>query len=327
MGGSMFVRTKQRVGSVFGFRIQLRAVQAARRAESDDVPEGLRVLLADFKAKGRDQLVSELQRRNTVVVEERGENARRCLDAALASGRAFDLCLIGAELLHNFLYRPGELPNVPLVVMHAVTSRTKLAEIRWPGGKAALARPVAARESLLVPGANSNSTERAACRAADARSSRIQPRGRARQSRGRARAGFDRHARGLAPRKLRLAVLVAEDNPVNQLIIRRFLAKLDLPCTLVTNGQEAVEATRQSSFDLIFMDVQMPVMDGVDAVRIIREEEPDGVRVPIAALTANVLAADRDYYLGAGFDFHLPKPLKFEVLQNFLAELPVAKGT
>jgi CheY-like chemotaxis protein len=103
---------------------------------------------------------------------------------------------------------------------------------------------------------------------------------------------------------------VAEDNLVNQKVISRLLAKLGCDVTLVGDGQAAIEAVTSGSFDIVFMDCQMPILDGYEATARIREAEPTGEHVTIVALTANALAGDREACLCAGMDDYLSKPVQ-----------------
>ena len=105
-------------------------------------------------------------------------------------------------------------------------------------------------------------------------------------------------------------VLVAEDNPHNQAVVRAFLEALGCECEIVGNGKNAVEAVTCREFDLVLMDIQMPVLDGLGAMKAIRKL-PDGRgRIPIIALTANAMAGDRTRFLSEGFDDHVAKPIE-----------------
>jgi len=119
--------------------------------------------------------------------------------------------------------------------------------------------------------------------------------------------------------KTRLSVLVVEDTELNQLLVARFLEKLGHRTTVVVNGREAVEEVRRGDYDVVLMDVQMPVMDGIEAARTIRQEEVErGGRVPIIAMTAHVLGEDVTRCLEAGMDAHLPKPMTRADLERVL---------
>jgi CheY-like chemotaxis protein len=116
-----------------------------------------------------------------------------------------------------------------------------------------------------------------------------------------------------------LHVLVAEDPPVNQRNTTRFLDKLGATWKLAANGQEALDAFKQFEFDVLLMDVQMPVMDGLETTLAIRKLEAlRGTHVPIIALTANVLEEHRREAQVAGFDDYLAKPVGLEELRTRL---------
>ncbi|MEO8113670.1 MAG: ATP-binding protein [Phenylobacterium sp.] len=116
--------------------------------------------------------------------------------------------------------------------------------------------------------------------------------------------------------KSTLRVLAAEDNKTNQLILAALLDPLDADLTLVADGHEAVEAFTVGQFDVVLMDIQMPVMSGVEATRAIRRLEATRImpRTPILALSANVMTHQVGEYLAAGMDAVVPKPLQAEVL-------------
>jgi CheY-like chemotaxis protein len=110
---------------------------------------------------------------------------------------------------------------------------------------------------------------------------------------------------------MRLRVLAAEDNAVNQLVLKTILHQLGVDPTVVEDGQAAVESWASAEWDVILMDVQMPVMDGLAAATEIRrrERETGRARTPIIALTANAMAHQVDQYLAAGMDGHVAKPI------------------
>lgn len=108
-------------------------------------------------------------------------------------------------------------------------------------------------------------------------------------------------------------VLVAEDDVVNQKVVVRMLGRIGIEPTVVENGREAVEAVRTGAFDTVLMDVEMPVMDGLRAVRLIRDTDLQ-VQPWIVALTANALSGDRDRFLSAGMDDYVSKPVTLDAL-------------
>ncbi len=116
----------------------------------------------------------------------------------------------------------------------------------------------------------------------------------------------------------RLRILLAEDNVVNQQVATLQLQRLGQEPRVVSNGQEALDAVLLEAFDLVLMDVQMPVMDGLEASRQIRSRVPADRQPRILALTANALVEDRDACLAAGMDGHLAKPVRLEELEAAL---------
>jgi signal transduction histidine kinase/CheY-like chemotaxis protein/HPt (histidine-containing phosphotransfer) domain-containing protein len=126
-----------------------------------------------------------------------------------------------------------------------------------------------------------------------------------------------RHSLREAPR--RLQVLVAEDNPVNEAVIVRVLEKMGHAPTMAHNGREAVSLASNGKFDLVFMDVQMPEMDGLAATAAIRESEKrSGTHLPIFAMTAHAMKGDREQCLAAGMDGYMTKPVRFSEIQQTL---------
>ncbi len=118
-----------------------------------------------------------------------------------------------------------------------------------------------------------------------------------------------------------LRVLVAEDNVVNQKVALAMLSHLGYRADLVANGLEAVEAVQRMAYDVVFMDLQMPELDGVGATRAILAAHPQH-RPRIVALTANAYDEDRDACLAAGMDDYVSKPLKKETLEAALLRVP-----
>lgn len=128
------------------------------------------------------------------------------------------------------------------------------------------------------------------------------------------------HSRPAGVRALR--VLLAEDNATNQKLAVCLLEKQGHSVTVANDGQQALDAARGGTFDLILMDVQMPVLDGLEATAAIRDYQcTTGVRVPIVAVTANALIGDRERCLKAGMDDYVTKPLNSEILFKIIHRL------
>lgn len=117
-----------------------------------------------------------------------------------------------------------------------------------------------------------------------------------------------------------MSILVAEDNDINQKLIRRILDYFVTDVTIVPNGAQAVEKRKNKEYDLIFMDIAMPIMDGVSATKKIKEYEDEiGVpHTPIVALTANALTGDRERFMGEGLDEYITKPVRKDTIYGIL---------
>ena len=117
-----------------------------------------------------------------------------------------------------------------------------------------------------------------------------------------------------------LHILLAEDGLINQKLALKLLEKLGHTASVANNGQAALEAWQAGAFDVILMDMQMPVMDGLEATRRIRLQEAGSGRcIPIVALTANAMQGDRERCIDAGMDDYLTKPIEFDALATALA--------
>ena len=113
--------------------------------------------------------------------------------------------------------------------------------------------------------------------------------------------------------------LLVEDNPINRLVASEYLKRAGCNVDVAFHGREAVDRCRQNDYDIIFMDCQMPEMDGFEATRTIRGEEAGAARrVPIVALTANAMDGDHDQCIGAGMDDFLIKPANQDAIAQAL---------
>jgi CheY-like chemotaxis protein len=120
-----------------------------------------------------------------------------------------------------------------------------------------------------------------------------------------------------------LRILAAEDNPTNQLVLKTVISTFGLDVDIVPDGQRAVDAWASGDYDLILMDIQMPVMDGITATREIRaaEARTGRPRTPIIALSANAMVHQVKEYLNAGMDMHVAKPIQLAKLHEALAKV------
>lgn len=120
--------------------------------------------------------------------------------------------------------------------------------------------------------------------------------------------------------KYPLKILVAEDNLINRKLVISILKRMGYNVSYVTNGQEAVDMVRQMDFDIVLMDIQMPVMSGVEATIKIKSEVPHNRQPLIIALTANSEVEDKETCLKSGMVDYMSKPINLSVLQNVLSK-------
>lgn len=119
-----------------------------------------------------------------------------------------------------------------------------------------------------------------------------------------------------------LRILLAEDNLINQKVATRMLERLNYRIDVAANGKEALEALHRQPYDVIFMDIQMPEMDGVEATHTIRQTFPVDRQPHIIALTANALTGEKEKYLAEGMNDYISKPVKLEDIANALYRVP-----
>ncbi len=118
--------------------------------------------------------------------------------------------------------------------------------------------------------------------------------------------------------KLPMRILLAEDNVTNQDLVITLLGKMGYKIDAVDNGRKVIEMLERKKYDIILMDIQMPVMNGLEATKIICEKYSEQERPKIIAITANAMTGDRERYLNAGMVDYLPKPIKFKDVQTVL---------
>jgi two-component system sensor histidine kinase/response regulator len=284
MGGELTADSEPGLGSSFGFTIPFDLVDAKRssRRSRDAIPAATRVLVADDNAANRE-IVKVYLRGRVAVCDEAADGAQALalMEMAASSGRPYDLVLLdsampeltGAEVARAAREDPA-LRTTRLVML------TSAGEPPSPDVDRSLTKPVRRAALLDTLAEVLTGTE------PDAPAP--------------VRAAADARGR----------VLVAEDNPVNQIVIETLLQRRGIAVDLVSDGLEAVERLDPERHDAIFMDCQMPNLDGYEATERIRAAEPEGRHVPIVAMTAHAFAGDRERCLRAGMDDYLSKPLR-----------------
>ena len=307
MGGRIWLESAEGQGSIFHFIAQfaLAPVQPAAAEETLDV-RGVPVLIVDDNEINRRLLLEFTSGWGLrAVAAESGELALQKLKAAQRERAPFRLLLLDCRMpgmdgftLAQQVQHDPELSGTIIMMLTSDAQRGDAGRCRELGISVYLVKPIqkaellqAIRTALLLP-VSLPLPEQV----------------------------VTRHT--LREARSRLRILVAEDNPVNQALMLRLLEKLGHSPVLAGNGREALALWQTQKFDLLFMDVQMPELDGFAATaEIRRREQPTGDHLPIVAMTAHALKGDRERCLAAGMDGYISKPVKFELVQQEIERL------
>jgi two-component system sensor histidine kinase/response regulator len=326
MGGTMWVESNEGQGSTFHFTARFAAgaiTQPAAPALKAEL-QGLSVLVVDDNETNR-RILSEMTRAWGMqpCAAESGAMALAALETAQQTGDPFRVVLIDgnmpvmdgfdlAEKIQTSVKRNPALAEVTVLMLTSGGRPGEANRCKQLGISAYLLKPVAKADLLaaILTALNQRQVEMTSP------------------------ALVTRHTLRESARKFR--ILVAEDNPVNQAVIMRVLQKMGHVPVLAQNGKKALALASAEKFDLVFMDVQMPEMDGLAATGAIRQhEKTSGTHLPIFAMTAHAMKGDRERCLESGMDGYITKPVRFSDIEQTLAGLaktsapshkPVAKA-
>jgi signal transduction histidine kinase/CheY-like chemotaxis protein/HPt (histidine-containing phosphotransfer) domain-containing protein len=316
MGGTMGVRSSPGKGSTFWFTLpfEKQPPKLYKTTSSTYPVQGHRVLVVDDNATNRIILTYYLESRG--IRNESAQNGEEALDLlrAAAGTDPFDLVILdmhmpemdGISLAHAINADLALLHAPRLVMLSSMCDQGDPQEAKKAGILSVLTKPV--RKSHLydcLATVMSSSPQRSSPLLSSTPSFKEQ------------KAAFDAH------------ILLAEDNPVNQDVARMILEGFGCRVDVVSDGKEAVQAAAENSYDLIFMDCQMPKMDGYEATEHIKKMDPSDNGharshlgkppvTPIIALTAHAVKGDREKCLAAGMDDYLTKPFNISQMQEIL---------
>jgi len=309
MGGRVWVESEPDRGSQFHFTVSFQVQPSSPEAglpEQTTNLEGVPVLVVDDNLTNRRILEKTLLywKAKPTVVESAFE-ALEALQQAQKQGTPFRLMLTdcmmpemdGFELIDSINQHP-EIAKPTIILLTSAGERGEASRCQSLGVAAYLVKPVSQSVLFLtiakVLQMPSGTADRGAL--------------------------VTRHS--IRESKKRLRILLVEDNPVNQKLATKLLEKMGHNVSVVGDGKKALEELEQGEFDLVMMDVQMPVMDGFEATQIIRkQEEGTAKHVPIVAMTAHAMKGDREKCLEVGMDGYVSKPISMQELYETIDNL------
>ncbi len=325
MGGAVGVNSTVDEGSTFWFTARLGIQPAARHVQppAPDPMQAARILVVDDNATHRTFLCASLERWGMHPSGAAdGPSALHTLQEAAAAGQPFPVALIDMQMpgmdglaLGSAVKADRRLMGTQMVAMVSLLASDTIPSIRTVGFAAYVMKPIRHHDlqevltAVLVRAAPGNATQ------IDGSSSAPSPGHHTSHNTLRHAAASPPLPKGLFAGSA-VRILIVEDNVTNQKVALGILKKLGLSADIAGNGAEALEKLAGAPYDLVLMDVQMPVMDGLEATRGIRAlpaTNPNRA-IPVIAMTAEAMQGDQEKCLAAGMDDYISKPIRSEML-------------
>lgn len=313
MSGTITVESVENKGSTFSFTLPLkRNYEEANEIIKSPLLKGLRVLYVDDLPVMRQILEEQLEHAEIRIdTAQSGEQALIMMEKACAENDDYKIVIIdylmpdmNGEMLARAINDEEQLRKACLIMLTAAGNPMANEEFAGKGFSSYLAKPINNRtliENLNFIWKKYNEGHTEELISVDRKFTQN---------------NNDDEDQLILPDS---SVLIAEDNLVNQIFIKEILEEMQIHYTIVSNGQEALDATKEHSYDLILMDCLMPVLDGYQATEAIRKASRHmAAHIPIVALTANAMKGDREKCLEAGMDDYLTKPIRKKELKEIV---------
>ncbi len=324
MGGAAGFRSVEGRGSTFWVTLRLTVPHDAHEASPMPDLAGRRVLVVDAQEVTRRALAQRIDSLGaTVDTRALGDHALQLLRQAATGGQPYDAVFVelgtrtseGLDFAHA-LRRETAIAATPLVLLVRASDGVSADAAKAMGFVDVVTKPAHGSQLLGAMRRARRARERGTGEITDPRPA---PR---RRTQSRPSGSTPPDGTPIGPR-----VLLAEDNPVNQLVARAMLERAGCVVQVAANGEEAVQMSADGSFDMIFMDCQMPTLDGYAATAAIRRREGDAQRTPIVAMTANAMPGDRERCISAGMDDYIAKPIDDAMLRQALEKWGPQRST
>lgn len=307
MGGEISLKSEPGKGSAFSFFVNMPVVSSGSLGEYEHFKLNNKyVLVIDDNRSNRLIVKAYLEKAGCIVYEaESAQIAIKIIKDTLDAGILIDICLVDLQMpemsgleFARILKKDERMADIKLLLLTSSAQRGDISKAIEIGFYGYLPKPVKRDELLnciaLVLGLKKDDTGPGQI--------------------------ITKYSTYEKITRLNSRLLLVEDNEMNRKLIIKMLNKINITCDIAINGAEALEAVSSKSYDIVFMDCQMPEMDGFESTRRIREMEGNKKHTYIVAMTANAMEGDREKCIEAGMDNYISKPIDFDNMFKIIAE-------